>query len=114
MRQEYLLTKSLSARGDVISALSDGRIKLMLHCEGQGVLRVTKKQSWKAKLEKMKKSPGIWSQFSPNFQKYLSEKDRNINLDNEFPFKIANISLQEHNFPGMRFPNSTFFSMHGY
>ena len=31
-----------------------------------------------------------------------------INLNDKFPLKIAKISLQKHNFPGMRFPNSTF------
>ena len=42
-------------------------------------------------------------------QKLLQEKDRNIQLHDIFPLKIANISPQKQNFPGKRFPNSTFF-----
>ena len=42
----------------------------------------------------------------------LEEKDQNIHLNDEFPLKIASISLQKQNFLGMRFPNSRIFSMH--
>ena len=47
--------------------------------------------------------------------KFLEEKDQNIHLNEKFPLKIANLSLQkkkyikEKNIPGMRLPNSTFF-----
>ena len=47
--------------------------------------------------------------FFTNFQKFLEEKNQNIHLNDEFPLKIANISLQKQNFPGMRFPNPHFF-----
>ena len=50
--------------------------------------------------------------FFTNFQNFLEEIDQNIHLNDEFPLKIAKISLQKLNFLGMRFPNSTFFSMH--
>ena len=43
-----------------------------------------------------------------NFQRFLEEKDQIIHLNDKFPLKITNISLQKQNFPGMRFPNSTF------
>ena len=43
-----------------------------------------------------------------NFRHFcIKEKDQNIPY--KFPLKIANISLQKQNFPGMRLPNSTFF-----
>ena len=46
--------------------------------------------------------------FFTNFQNFLEEKDQNIYRNGKFHFKIANISLQKLNFPGMRLPNSTF------
>ena len=68
-----------------------------------------------ARLEKMQTFPGIWSKiaskmsfFFTNFQIFLEEKDQNIHLNDIFPLKIAKMSLQNHNFPGMRFPNFTF------
>ena len=51
-------------------------------------------------------------EFFTNFQKCLEEKYQNIYLNGKSHFKIANISLQKHIFPGMRLPNSTFFSLH--
>ena len=45
--------------------------------------------------------------FFTHFQIFLPEKDTNIHLNDKFPLKIAKISLQKQNFPGIRFPNST-------
>ena len=45
--------------------------------------------------------------FFTNFHNYLEEKD----LNDKFPFRIANISLQKQNFPGTRFPMSAFFPL---
>ena len=49
----------------------------------------------------------------PIFRFFCKKKDRNINLNDEFPLKIATLSLQKLNFLGMRFPSSTFLSTHG-
>ena len=48
-------------------------------------------------------------EFFTHFQKFLEEKDQNIHLNDKFPLKIANTSLQKLNFRIMRFPNSAFF-----
>ena len=42
-------------------------------------------------------------------KKGCKKKHRNIHLNDIFTLKIAKTSLQKHNFPGMNFPNSTFF-----
>ena len=65
----------------------------------------------------MQNFPGIWSKiastnliiFFRNFQQFSEEKNQNIHINDKFPLKIANTSLQKKNFPGMRLPNSTFF-----
>ena len=58
--------------------------------------------------EKMRNVPGISSKFAS--KRFLEEKDKNIHLLNDrFTLKIAKISLQKQNFPGMRFLNSAFF-----
>ena len=47
-------------------------------------------------------------EFFTNFQNFFEEKDQNIHLNDEFPLKIADISLQNRNVPGMRLTNSAF------
>ena len=75
---------------------------------------MTDSQCWK-KCETVKNGQKLHQkcEFVTNFQKSLEEKDQNINLNDKFPLKIANLSLQKQNFPGIRFTNSA-FSMHAY
>ena len=67
----------------------------------------------------MQNFPGILSKiaskmyFFYKFSEFFVRKRPNIHLNDEFPLKIANISLQKLNLLGMRFPNSTCCSCMG-